>query len=383
DSSDSSFDFGTRLGLVFIVEFAALSAIAVSSLLLYITYSAVTLHRNALRKWSMDTHIHYYFLNLMVFDLVQAIGEWLMDIRWIALAQVRSGPFCTAQGLFKQMGDVGVALRSVIALHTLQVLVLRWHVPPKGALLVLLGIWVTVALMVGIPSGTQNNYYGPTGYWCWIARDNFERIGLEYLWLWIAAFLNILVYAFLALVVKRVIAVDGHKLRWPKAIERTTNTYISSADDKDDGAIALQMLFYPAVYIITVLPIAAARFSQFHTNNVPFAVTAFADSLFASSGLLNTILYASTRPKLLPQRRRRNSSNQILSTTASPSHISRPSRSQGRVTYMSADYKMEEVDRSLTFASPAPDRTSFSIAESPLSSPGLSWHRDSTLQSSE
>ncbi|KAH7928512.1 hypothetical protein BV22DRAFT_199840 [Leucogyrophana mollusca] len=359
--SNSTFDFGTRLGLVFIVESAALSAVAVSSLLLYIAYSAIAIHRNASRKWTTDTHIHYYFLNLMAFDLVQAIGG-LMDIRWIAMAQVTPGPLCTTQGLFKQMGDVGVAFSTIaIALHTLHVLVFRWHTPPRMALLVLLGIWVIVALLVGIPSATQSNYYGPTGYWCWIARDNFERIGLEYLWLWIAAFLNIVVYVFLALVVKRVIVIDGHKIRWPKYMTTKTSSHASSDDgSRDEGAIALQMLFYPAVYVITVLPIAAARFSQFHNHDVPFAVTAFADTLFASSGLFNVTLYALTRPKLLPQRHRRNTSSVMLSTVAPTSRLSRYSRSHGRVTYGSDDFKMEDGELSLTFASPGPESSSFS-----------------------
>ena len=55
-----------------------------------------------------------------------------------------------------------------------------------------------------------------------------------------------------------------------------------------------------------VLPISAARFSAFRGHTVPFAVTAFADTLFASSGLFNTILFALTRPRLMPQRRLRD-----------------------------------------------------------------------------
>ncbi|EGO05201.1 hypothetical protein SERLA73DRAFT_174199 [Serpula lacrymans var. lacrymans S7.3] len=335
--SPQLFGFGTRLGLVFIVELASLSAIAVTSLLSYVAYSAITINRNASRRWSTETHIHYYFLNLMVFDLIQAIGG-IMDIRWIVEAQVTAGSFCTTQGLFKQMGDVGVAMSTIaIALHTLQVLVFRWTSAPRTALVVLLVIWIVVALMVGVPNAVQDQYYGPTGYWCWIKRDNFERIGLEYLWLWIAAFINIVVYVFLALVVRGIIVIDGLTIRWPRNRPRRRQNRDSTDSQhplgKDESAIAVQMLFYPAVYIITVLPIAAARFSEFHSNNVPFGVTAFADSLFASSGLFNTILYALTRPKLLPRRSRPVSSFMLASGT---SVRFRHSRSQG---HMSKDYE--------------------------------------------
>jgi len=46
---------------------------------------------------------------------------------------------------------------------------------------------------------------------------------------------------------------------------------------------------------------------------VPFAATAFADTVFASSGLLNVILFALTRPKVLPSRE-----VMVLDTSASP-----------------------------------------------------------------
>lgn len=61
---------------------------------------------------------------------------------------------------------------------------------------------------------------------------------------------------------------------------------------------------YPAVYIITVLPVGVVRFRSFHSQNVPYAATIFADILFCSSGLFNVILFSVTRPALLPYRDR-------------------------------------------------------------------------------
>jgi hypothetical protein len=95
---DPPFDFGTRLGLAFIVEAACLSALAVISTLLYIgvsiiqkpdcllcltgtgapfQYTAVQINRRgwSSRKWSSGTYMHYYFLALMIFELIQAAGE--------------------------------------------------------------------------------------------------------------------------------------------------------------------------------------------------------------------------------------------------------------------------------------------------------------------
>src|SRR5438876_12127743 len=73
------FSFSTRLGIVFIVESASISAIAESILLLYIAVRQGNLPNlgsqfshfpqyNAIssRKWPMETFTHYYILNLLV-----------------------------------------------------------------------------------------------------------------------------------------------------------------------------------------------------------------------------------------------------------------------------------------------------------------------------
>ncbi|KAI6153685.1 hypothetical protein BKA82DRAFT_4092828 [Pisolithus tinctorius] len=294
------FNVGVRVGMAIIVLASAASAFAVGGVLLYIAYSAVTIHRNASRRWTTDTHIHYYFLNLMFSDLIQAVGG-LLNIKWIIEAAVYSGPFCTVQGFFKQVGDVGVAFSIMaIALHMLQVLVLEWRSPPKFALLVLAIIWLVILILVVVPNVTEHNIYGPTGHWCWIEESTMEQIGFDYIWMWLAAALNIIAYLFLALVIKRVVLVDGNRFRcWSKQERRTVS---SGAETSAEGVKAIQMIFYPLVYIIIVLPISAARFSEFRGQDVPFAVTAFADTLFASSGLFNTILYALTRPGLMPRR---------------------------------------------------------------------------------
>ncbi|KAI6047732.1 hypothetical protein EDC04DRAFT_2556091 [Pisolithus marmoratus] len=290
---------GVRVGMVFIVIASAASALAVGGVLLYIAYSAVTIQRNASRRWSTDTHIHYYFLNLMICDLIQAVGG-LLNTKWVIEAVVYPGPFCTVQGFFKQLGDVGVAFRYAIALHMLQVLVLEWRSPPKFALLILAVIWLVIVILVVVPNVAQHNVYGPTTYWCWIHESTGEQIGLDYIWMWLAAVLNTVSYLFLALVVKRLVLVDDNRFRWWGKQERRSipNGMVPSVE----RLRATQLFFYPLVYIIVVLPISAARFSQFKGHYVPFAVTAFADTLFASCGLFDTILYAVTRPRLMPRR---------------------------------------------------------------------------------
>ncbi|KAI6001098.1 hypothetical protein F5J12DRAFT_771334 [Pisolithus orientalis] len=308
----NQFSFEVRVGLVFIVVASFVSALAVGGVLLYIVYSAVTIKRNASRRWSTDTHIHYYFLHLMVFDLIQTMGG-LLSIKWIVEESVYPGAFCTVQGIFafasldaRLLSSTGFFTHA-IALHILQALVLEWRSPPKFALLVLAIIWLDILILVVVPNVTQHNIYGPTGYWCWIDRSTAEQIGLDYIWMWLAAVLNIISYVLLALVTKRPILVDGNRFRWRGKQERSIGARTSTESVK-----AIQMFFYPLVYIMVVLPVSAARFAQFGGHDVPFAVTIFTDTLFALSGLFDTILYAFTRPKLMPRRKTSRDPQSVL-----------------------------------------------------------------------
>jgi hypothetical protein len=53
-------------------------------------------------------------------------------------------------------------------------------------------------------------------------------------------------------------------------------------------------------HAIQVLPLAATRIHTFFAHHTPFALIIMADGLYLSSGLLNVLLYAYTRPFLLP-----------------------------------------------------------------------------------
>lgn len=92
-----------------------------------------------------------------------------------------------------------------------------------------------------------------------------------------------------------------------------------------------------------MLPITAARFTEFNTGNVPWAVTAWADTLLLLSGFFNTILYTLTRPKLLPQRSRQSPSRLVLSSTGASQQLGRMHRFHHYPDYP-IDLKVEEVE---------------------------------------
>ncbi|KAI0348397.1 hypothetical protein BDW22DRAFT_1350595 [Trametopsis cervina] len=302
-SVSTPFDFGVRLGLVFVVEAASLSALAVVGLLAYIGYSVSKVKANAARKWSTTTHVHWYFLSLLVSELIQSAGG-IIDVKWIREAGVTEGETCTAQGVLKQIGDVSVAFASLaIALHTFFALVFRWRPEPRSKLpfFVIGFIWIFVVLIAAISLGTHKgkDYYGNTQFWCWITEQYpVQRIVLEYLWLWITCFLNFLLYVPIAFVMRYdcTLVIANWQIRFLK------NSETGRATPRLEKRLALQMLVYPAVYTITTLPIAVTRWLGFTGHQVPWAATVFADVLFASSGYLNVMVFTLTRPRLLPDR---------------------------------------------------------------------------------
>ncbi|KII93803.1 hypothetical protein PLICRDRAFT_171510 [Plicaturopsis crispa FD-325 SS-3] len=303
----TSFSFGERLGLLFIVQTALLSMVSVVGMLLWLMYNAIAFRKQGSRKWSTTADVHYYLLNLLVCDLVHTIG------------------------ILKHIGDIGVALTSlVIGIDTFNVVVLRWTAPKQTALVVLGVMWLFISLVVGLSYRIHQGegFYGDTQYWCWITdRFRAEQIVLDYLWIWIASFLNCIIYGILALVVNGFIG--GGKLRISSS---STGGVIGRRDSARRGGrtVATQMLFYPAVYIITVLPIAVARFMHFGGHGVPFPATAFSDILYVSSGILDVILFSFTRPTLLPDRYTDNDySLPPLSTPPFSQHTLRSPRSRG------------------------------------------------------
>jgi len=189
------------------------------------------------------------FLNLMLADLIQAIGN-LPDIRWMSAGAVLPGRLCTAQAVFKQVGIVGVSMTSLaIALHTFSILVLRWRGPPNFPKYVIIGIWAFTAFNIGIPNLVHRHevYYGVTGYWCWILPQfQAERIVTEYLWVWLAGLFMIILYGIMFAIIHRWFNI-AHGIRWHNQPFRDALD-MDSDDDKKIKAVANSMLLLVFYY---------------------------------------------------------------------------------------------------------------------------------------
>ncbi|KIJ45112.1 hypothetical protein M422DRAFT_46923 [Sphaerobolus stellatus SS14] len=165
-------------------------------------------------------------------------------------------------------------------------------------------IVIILTLFVGVGFATNRGkipYFGQTVYWCWIRKEHIRKgIGLEYAWMWFTACMNILFYIPVFLVLQNIVIVKpaktrmGYKLNFPSKKQRQDLRKMSMG-----GVKAHRMLFYPAVYIMTVVPIGAARIREFvATDSVPFSATVFCGILFSASGFFNVLVYTFTRPAL-------------------------------------------------------------------------------------
>ncbi|KAG8895031.1 hypothetical protein FRB99_000800 [Tulasnella sp. 403] len=301
-----------RLGLLLVVLVAFLSFLAVISLLFYICYKSLRTPPQGVEKWKfIRSHVDYYFLSLLISDLIMAWGS-VMSAAWVITSNdtVPRGAYCTAQGAIKQIGNVGTALATlVIAVNTFSVLVLRWH--PSGdewriPLAVISIIWLFLLCISSIPGSTLDHYYGPSVYWCWIeARWYGQRLGLEYALYWLTAVVNICLYVPLFLCLRGNLKVGKDissesmgkfRVKWQWLPSNNANQAgTHSGESKLHRKVAKQMLAYPIAYLFLITPISVTRWMDFSGDSVPYQATCFAAAVFSASGLVNTTLYLITR----------------------------------------------------------------------------------------
>ncbi|RXW14077.1 hypothetical protein EST38_g11777 [Candolleomyces aberdarensis] len=106
-----------------------------------------------------------------------------------------------------------------------------------------------------------------------------------------------ILYGIMFLVMRNLIIVGKDGVHFAKR-QRRVRPIIVTTDYEEEKAsqdLARVLLFYPAVYIICVLPSSISRWLSFSGHHVPFQFTLFSSALFAYSGFFNVILYFTTR----------------------------------------------------------------------------------------
>ncbi|KAF8267937.1 hypothetical protein EI94DRAFT_1579359 [Lactarius quietus] len=282
--------------VIALVVASCISLTAAVGLLFAIAMSAFNTRMVKNPNMFVRTHVVYYFVSLLLCDILQAIGS-IMNSAWINNQAVLYVSLCTAQGVIKQMADVGIALWTlVIATRTFLVLFLRVPHRRYTKWITLIANWSLFGAIVtagpAIATVEHGPFYGISGDWCWISSNYGSlRITLDYMVIFISALLAFIMYLLVF-----------WKSRGIVRAQTTSTTVASAAQDRNEKyehKLARQMLLYPIAYTLLILPIASCRFSEWTGHDVPFAVTIFSDFIYLLSGLVHVILFASTR-RLLP-----------------------------------------------------------------------------------
>ncbi|PIL25007.1 hypothetical protein GSI_12895 [Ganoderma sinense ZZ0214-1] len=295
---------GQSGGVAFLVVVSCISASALLGLLGAIAISAWNTRTSTSSSLFVRSHIAPYFLSLLLCEVAQTIGS-MMSIRWVHQKGVSYESFCTVQGTFKHLSDVGTACWSlIIAMNTFWVLFLRWR-PGKTVPVItfLVGWGFIIAIIVSGPTGIQRADAGPfyaiSGYWCWIS-DQYpaERITMDYMVMFLSAFLSFVMYSLVFFRLRGDILGQGWRLK-VRLRRRDLDGIVHGSIDTHVVNIAKGMLLYPVAYTILLLPIAVCRFADWSGHQVPFGATIFSDSIFLLSGFVNVILFLTMR-RVLP-----------------------------------------------------------------------------------
>ncbi|SGY14856.1 BQ5605_C013g07132 [Microbotryum silenes-dioicae] len=270
-----------------VIAVATCASLSVLSILLLVLYSAwlVCHHfrRSASERASTSRGIvfltsnhGFFFLSLIAGDLFQAIG-FSMNWTWIARGGLPSpvNETCTTQAIF----------------------VLSYTPPTPVVYGSIASVWIVTGIMAGIGparfGSRESPFYGIAGGWCWIAQSHqIWRLWLHYFWVFLVAGINLIAYSIIAFQIVR---------RRRRALSSSNIFGTTAAPTKagpnlgGSNRIAAIMLIYPLVYLITILPISVYRFALLSGKTPPIHYALAAGCVFTLSGMINCLVYASTR----------------------------------------------------------------------------------------
>lgn len=271
-----------RQGLIAVAVMAFLSLLATAALLCFITWRLIFWRSNYQRYIGYNQYIILIY-NLVLADFQQSLG-FLISLKYIIENKVKAGTAaCFLQGLWLQVGDPGSGLFVLaIAFHTFLLVVWGRKMSYKVFVTFVCGVWAFVAVIVIIPLAIHGaEVYVPAGAWCWINEDyETERLWTHYIWIFLAEFGTVVLYAVMYFQLRRQIA----------ASSILGNSQLESL--KRLRRVVGYMTVYPIVYIVLSLPLAAGRMSTANGNTPSI-------TFFCCAG-------KSSRSGILPQRNRKH-----------------------------------------------------------------------------
>ncbi|PQE09604.1 integral membrane protein [Rutstroemia sp. NJR-2017a WRK4] len=324
ETTDTNLDplpIDMRNGMIAMGLFGLVSTISTFSLMSFITYRMIYWKR----YYDRPIHRNQIFVliyNLLLADFQQALS-FLLSFYWLAQRKLVGGNTqCFGQGWLIQIGDVSSGLWVLaIAIHTFVNLVAQKQIRHRTFVIGVIAIWVFCLLLTAIgPILSKDEFFVPAGAWCWISDTHeSERLYLHYLWIFISQLGSLVIYIsiFFSLRGRLMNSSPSHPSLTNeshhdpgtnstyKNAATTTTTIISPSSNAFAVSrhrilkTARYMVVYPFAYVALTLPLAAARVSSMAGRPPPLIFFPVAGSLMASCGIIDVLLYISTRKALV------------------------------------------------------------------------------------
>ncbi|KAG6917323.1 hypothetical protein DXG01_002981 [Tephrocybe rancida] len=295
------------IALTIVTEVGFISLLAVCYVFFIITCNVVRhfrlspKHRISVIQEPMDI----LMLSLFIADFGQAFGA-VADIKWVNEGKVEIGAWCTAQGVFQQLGETGSAITTLlIAIYTFIGVWWRIGMGKKSvrvAKLIVGLMWFFIILMVTIGHATHADkrqfYEAPTPYWCWIGDDYLQwRLWGEYIWFWVTLAFSFFAYSLLFFWSRGNITINDESW-WRFSVHHRQGLHKHHSTRLQ----SLIMLAYPIVYSILILPLSIVRWIGFvqergaGVNRIGEAATMTVIAIYGCTGIANVVLLLTTRP---------------------------------------------------------------------------------------
>ncbi|KAF9064159.1 hypothetical protein BDP27DRAFT_1426103 [Rhodocollybia butyracea] len=266
-------------GAIVVNAFAILSTLALVCIFLRVSWLGVLrlLGENVAQSF-FNTQLGYYAACLLVANMINALAG-LMGLPFLVNRAITDNALCTSQAVVMQIGNISVAYFTVaIAIHTFNSLVLRMRQSAYVYIPTILFGWAVSIVIAILPLIRQMGpVYGPSGLSCGI-RVTFPRHMLFFhiLPIFVAAVLSAILYTLIFLVLRGILVIKGRvsltlnpEQRWGG--DRSNSTY-----QKFVGSIARSMLWYPAAYILLLVPYSVTRLLTLRGFVVPYQSVVFA-----------------------------------------------------------------------------------------------------------
>ncbi|KIJ56036.1 hypothetical protein M422DRAFT_23475 [Sphaerobolus stellatus SS14] len=291
-----------RTGIIVMAVAGVLSCAFVSCLLLYIFVAAGMSRKGRQRREKNNSfiskHIAIFITCLLFSDLIQSIAG-LTQVKWAMEGKIYDGRACKIQASTLVMGDLGSTIWScVIAAHTFSGIALNKPWSRLAVWMITIGGWLFVIVLtfiapLGIQSASKGPYYSIAGTWCFISSEYaIARLIIHYIPLFIAAVVLLVFYIPIFLVLRGSIG--------PAKVEGAMEVPMGEILNIQRVAIAKRMLWYPAAFLVCILPIAVTRLAGLREQEIPEQVWIISMFFLFSLGFVDAIIYAITRNVIKP-----------------------------------------------------------------------------------